>query len=72
MTRKKSSLLTDPIPIKSLPEGGKVLPSIIYLSIYEGDCYDEWKFVARHCSNGSSRIKVIDVDQSYSPVAHTE
>ena len=31
-----------------------------------------WKFVARHCANGISHIKGIDVDQSYSPLAHAD
>ena len=69
---KNVSLLSAPIPIKSLPEGTKVLHSLIAPSIKEGDCYDAWKFVARHCANGSSQIKGIDFDQSYSPVAHAD
>ena len=69
---KNVSLLSDLIPIKSLPEGTKVLRSLIDYSIKEGDCSDAWKFVARHCENWSSQIKGIDFDQSYSPVAHAE
>ena len=48
------SLLSDPTPIKPLPEGTKVLSLLIAPSIKEGDCYDACKFVARHCANGSS------------------
>ena len=60
---KKVSLLSSTIPIKYLPEGTKVLRSLIAPSIKEGECSDAWKFVARHCANGSSQIKVIDFDQ---------
>ena len=69
---KHISLLSAPIPIKYLPEGTKILQSLIAPSIKEGDCYDACKFVARHCANGSSQIKGIDFDQSYSPVAHAD
>ena len=69
---KNVSLLSAPIPIKSLPEGTKFLCSLIAPSIEEGNCSDAWKFVARHCENGSSHIKVIDFDQSYSPVSHAD
>ena len=61
---KNVSLLSDPTPIKSLPEGKNVLPSLISPSIKEVDCSDAWIFVARHCKNGSSQIKGIDFDQS--------
>ena len=37
---KNVSLLSAPIPIKSLPEGKKVLHSLIAPSIKEGDCSD--------------------------------
>ena len=40
--------------------------------IKEGDCSDTWKFVARHCANGSSHIKGFGFYQSYSPVAHAD
>ena len=43
---KNVSLLSAPIPIKSLPEGKKFLRSLIDTSIKEVDCYDAWKFVA--------------------------
>ena len=49
---KQFILLSDPIPIKSLPEGTKSLRSLIAPSIKEGDCSDAWKFDARHCANG--------------------
>ena len=66
------SLLSATIPIKSLPEGTKVHHSLIFPSIQEGDCSDAWKFVAHHYANGSSQIKGIGFDQSYSPVAHAD
>ena len=69
---KNVGLLSDPIPIKSLHEGTKVLCSLVAPSIKEGYYYDAWKFVARHCSNDISNIKGIDFDQSYSPVAHAD
>ena len=62
----------DPIPIKYLPSGAKFLRSLIDISVKEGDCSDACKFVARHCSNGSSQIKGIGFDQSYSPVDHAD
>ena len=69
---KNISLLSAPIPIKSLPAGKKVLRSLIAPIIKEGDCSDAWKFVARHFSNGSSQIKGIDFYQSYISVAHAD
>ena len=69
---KNISLLSAPTPIKSLPEGTKVLSSRIAPSIKEGDCSDACKFVARHCANGSSNIKGICFYKSYSPVAHSD
>ena len=69
---KNVSLLSAPIPIKSLPEGTKLLRSLIAPSIKEGECSDAWKFVTRHCANGSYQIKGIDFDESYSPVAHAD
>ena len=60
---KTNSLLSAPIPIKHLPEGTKVLRSLIDANIKKGDCSDAYKFVARHCANGSSHIKGIDFDQ---------
>ena len=69
---KNVSLPLALIQITSLPRGKKVLRSLIATSIKEGDCSDAWKFVARHCENGSSQIKGIDFDQSYSPVAHAD
>ena len=55
-----------------LPEGTKFLCSLIFLTIKEGYCSDACKFVSRHCANGSSHIKGIHFDQSYSSVAHAE
>ena len=69
---KNVSLLSAPIPIKSLPEGKKVLRSHIAPGIEEGDCSDACKFVARHCANGSYQIKGIGFYKSYSPVAHAD
>ena len=42
----------------------EVFRLLIAHSIKEGECSDTWKFVARHCENGSSQIKVIDFDHS--------
>ena len=64
--------LSDPIPIKSLLDVKKVIHSLIAPSIEEGDRYDAWKLVARHCVNGSSHIQGIDFDHSYSPVSHAD
>ena len=69
---KHVSLVSPPIPIKYLPEGGKVLCSLIAPSIKECDCSDGWKFVLHHSENVSSRIKGIYYDQSYSPVARVD
>ena len=66
------SLLSDPIPIKSVTEGTKFLPLIISLSINEYDCAGAWKFVACHYANGGYKIKGIDFDQYYIPVAHAD
>ena len=60
---KNVSLLSAPIPIKSLSEGTKLLRSLIAPSIKYIDCSEAWKFVARQCANGSSQIKGIDFDQ---------
>ena len=69
---KNASLLSAPIPIKSLPEGTKVLRLLNITIIKEGNCSDVWKSVACHCENGSSQIKGTDFDQSYIPVAHDD
>ena len=69
---KNVSLLSDPITIKSLPEGTKVLSSLVAPIIKEGDCSDAWKKFSRQCTNGSYQIKGIDFDQSYSLVAHDD
>ena len=57
---KNVSLISAPIPIKSLPEGTKFLRSLIATSIKEGDCSDVSKKIAHHCANVSSHIKCID------------
>ena len=64
MKRTKISLLLDPITIKSLPEGTKVLCSRNAPNIKGGECSDAWKKFALHCANGSSHIKGIYFDQS--------
>ena len=69
---KNVSLLSAPTPIKYLPEGKKVLHSLIAPSIKEGDFSDAWKFVAHHCANGSYKIKSVYFYQSYIPVAHAD
>ena len=56
---KNVSLLSDPIPIKSLPEGTKVLRSLIAPSIKEGDCSDAWHFFLHDTVQmGVLRLKV--------------
>ena len=60
------------MPIKSLPEGTKVLRLLIYPSIKEHDCYDALKVFARHDANGSYQTKGTNFYQSYSQVAHTD
>ena len=73
MTKNKNiSLLSDPIPIKSLPEGIKSLCSLIATSTNKGNCYDACKFVARHCANGSSHIKGVDFYKYYGPVVNAD
>ena len=69
---KNVKLLLSITPIKYLPDGTKVLHSLIDISIKEGNCYDAWKFVPCHCANGGSNIQGVDFDQSYSPVAHAD
>ena len=58
--------------IKPLPGVKKVLHSLIYPRIKEGDCSNVCKCVAPHCENGISDIQSVDFDQSYSPVAHAD
>ena len=41
---KNISIISDPIPIKYLPEGTKAPCSIIAPSIKLGDCSDAWNF----------------------------
>ena len=36
----------------------------------EGDCYDAWKVVVRHCKNEISQITGIIFDQYHSLVVH--
>ena len=69
---KNSSLLSDTIPIKSLPDVTNVLCSLIYTIIKEGVCSDAWKFVARHCAKRSSQIQGIYFYQSYSLVSYAD
>ena len=57
---KNVSLLSTPISINYLTEETKVLCSPIAPSIKEGDCYDTWKLVARHCTDVNFHIKGID------------
>ena len=66
------NLILAPILIKSLPDGTKVLRSLIDSRIKEGDCSNSWKFFARHCAKGISQIKVIDFDESYSTVTNSD
>ena len=53
------------IPTKYLSEKTRFLRS-------QGDCYDAWKFVERHCANEISQIQGINFDHSYSPVARAD
>ena len=69
---KNVSLLSATITIKSLSERTKFLQSLISPSIKYGDCYNAWRFFARHFLNGRYHIKGIGFDQPYSPVAHAE
>ena len=47
-------LFSATISIKYLPEGTKVIRSLISPSIEEGDCSNAWEFVGLHCANGIS------------------
>ena len=69
---KDVNILLAPIAIKSLPDGTKFVCSLIAPRSKEGDFYDEWKFVSRHCENGSSQIQGVGFYQYYSPVAHDD
>ena len=69
---KHFSLLSDLVPIKSLPEGTKVLCSLIYNIITEGYWSDAWTFFGLQCANEISQIQGIGFDKSYSPVAYSE
>ena len=60
------------MPIKSLPEGKKILRSLIAPGIKEVECCGACKFVACHCANGSSHIQDIYFYQSYIPVSHAD
>ena len=62
----------DPIPIKSLPEGTKVLYSLIDTGTKEDNCSDACKLVAQKCINGSFQIQGIEFDEFYSPLAHSD
>ena len=62
----------DPIPIKSLYEGTKVLCSLIDTIIKKGDCFDAWEFVAHNCANGSFQIQGINFDQYYIPDSYDD
>ena len=68
--QEKFSLLLDTIPIKSIHDGKKVLCSLIAQIIKQSECSATWKIVAPPGATGSSKIKGIDFDHSYSPVAH--
>ena len=49
-----------------------MLCSILYPSIKKVKYYDECNFFANHCRSGSSQIKDIYFNQSYSPVAYSD
>ena len=61
---KNIILILAPIPIKSPPDGTKLLCSLIDTSIKEGNFSDVWKPVALQCENGSSHIQGVDLYQS--------
>ena len=61
---KNASLLSYPTPIKSLPEGKKLLRLLIFTIIKECDYSYACTFVAHHCENWSYQIQGIDFDQS--------
>ena len=69
---KYFNLFLYPIPIKYLPNETRVLHSLIDTSIQEGKCFDAWKCVSRHCSNGSYYIQSFYFDQSYSTASHAD
>ena len=69
---KNASLILAPITIKSFPGGKKFLRLLIVTNIKEDDYSDGCNFFLRHCENGSSNIKYIGFDQSYSSVAHAD
>ena len=53
------NLISDPIPIKYVPDVTKVLHSLISPSIKEYYYSDAWKFVAYHCKMGVLIFKVL-------------
>ena len=61
-----NKVLSAPIPKEDLPEGTKVYQSIMACSIKEKG-QGLWKFVTRHCLNGSKMQQGSDFDFSYSP-----
>jgi hypothetical protein len=65
----EANLFTKPIPVKSLPSDTKILRSIINPNVKPTDVSGMWQFITRHCANGSSMIRGIDFQESYSAVA---
>ena len=65
-------LLLEPLTTNYLPKGTKLLRSLIVLDILKSDWYDDWNVFARHCKNGILQVQVIDFDQSYITIYHTE
>ena len=72
LQEKNVRLILDPVPKQSIPEVTKVLCSLITTSIKKGDCYYARKCVAFYCVNWTYQIQGIDLDQSYSSVAHDD
>ena len=57
--QKNVSLILTPTPIKSIPDGTKVLRSLIDPIMKEGDCSDVWIFLYATVQMGVLRFKVL-------------
>ena len=56
---KRFNLLSDIVTIKYVPDGTKVLRSIISTSIKKGNCYDSWKVLYSTVQIGFIRFKLL-------------
>ena len=61
----------DPLTIKSLPKGTKVLIPLITPVIKQVDCSNDCIF-PHHCVNGSLQVKAICFVQYYIPISHAQ